>query len=96
MESFDLEIQLQIIFPKKRFTRIKVLDVNMSYIAIRKTRNDIFIFLDECIHFGNVTTFIRKKGFLINGKNINDCLKEEISISVNKSYFNDVELYKLN
>ena len=96
-----MELELQLIFPNSRFTKIKSsyvdvnkLDVNKKYIIIRKT-NDIFIFLDECKHFGNVTTFIRKKGFIINGKNMNECLKEEISISVNKSYFNNVEIYKL-
>jgi hypothetical protein len=97
-----MELQLELIFPKSRFTRIKnpnvdvKLDVNMKYVTIRKTRNDVFVFLDECSHFGNVTTFIRKKGFIINEKNINECLKETISISVDKSYFNDVELYKLD
>lgn len=87
---------LNLIFPNSRFTRINKVDVNMKYVTMRQYTKHKFIFLDECIYFGNVITFIRKKGFLINEMNIQDKLKEEISISVDKSYFNNVEIYKID
>jgi S-adenosylmethionine hydrolase len=88
--------ELKLIFPNSKYTRINQVSANMKYITTRKYKNNHFVFLDECIHFGNVITFIRKKGFLINEMNIQDQLKEEISISVDKSYFNNVELYQIN
>lgn len=93
MKMYEIEKVLQTIYPNTKYIRINKIETNMKYITIRDYKNQYFIFLDQCIHYGNVTTFIRKRGFIINDMNIDECLKEEIPISVNKSYFNDVETY---
>lgn len=93
MKTCELENVLQIIYPNKKYIPINKIESNMKYITIRNYKNQCFIFLDECIHYGNVITFIRKRGFIINDMNIDECLKEEISIHVDKSYFNNVETY---
>ena len=84
---------LKRIDPIANYIPISKIESKMKYITIRNYKNQQFIFVDECIHYGNVTTFIRKRGFIINDMNINECLKEEISICVDKSYFNHVETY---
>jgi len=93
MKMYEIENVLQIICPNKKYIQTKKIESNMKYIVIRNYKNQHFIFLDECIHYGNVTTFIRKRGFIINDMNIDECLKEEILIHVDKSYFNSVETY---
>ena len=93
MKIYEIERVLQIICPNTKYRRINKIESNMKYITIRDYKNQHFIFLDECIHYGNVITFIRKRGFIINDMNIDECLKEEISICVDKSYFNNVETY---
>jgi hypothetical protein len=93
MKTCELENILKIICPNKKYIPINKIESNMKYITIRNYKKQCFIFLDECIHYGNVTTIIRKRGFIINDMNIDECLKEEISIHVDKSYFNNVEIY---
>jgi len=88
-----IENILKRIDPTANYIPINKIESKMKYIIIRNYKNQQFIFIDECIHYGNVTTFIRKHGFIINDGNMDECLKEEISIHVDKSYFNDVKIY---
>jgi hypothetical protein len=88
-----IENILKRIDPTANYIPINKIESNMNYIIIRNYKNQQFIFVDECIHYGNVTSFIRKRGFIINDGNMDECLKEEISIHVDKSYFNDVKIY---
>ena len=88
-----IENILKRIDPTANYIPINKIESNMNYIIIRNYKNQQFIFVDECIHYGNVTSFIRKRGFIINNGNMDECLKEEISIDVDKSYFNDVKIY---
>lgn len=67
------------------------LQKDMKYFTIKRTSYGVFKFMDECKQTGNIYTFVRIKG-VINGveKQINE------EISVNSSYFDTVELYKIN
>lgn len=67
------------------------LQKDMKYFTIKQTSGGVFKFIDKCKQTGNVYTFVRIKGF-ING--IEKQINEEIT--VNSSYFNTVELYKMN
>lgn len=66
------------------------LQKDMNYFTIKRNSCEIFKFVDQCKQTGNVYTFVRIKGF-ING--IEKQINEEIS--VNSSYFDTVELYKM-
>ena len=90
-----IENILKRIDPNANYIPINKIESNMNYVITRNYKNQQFIFLDECIHYGNVTTFIRKRGFIINDMNIDECLKEEISICVDKSYFNNLNIFKI-
>jgi len=90
MQSIEILKQID---PNANYIPINKIESKMKYIIIRNYKNQQFVFLDECIHYGNVTTFIRKRGFIINDRDMDECLKEEISIHVDKSYFDHVKIY---
>jgi len=69
----------------------EALQKDMKYFTIKRTSCGVFKFMDECKQTGNVYTFIRIKGF-ING--IEKQINEEIS--VNKTYFDTVDLYRID
>lgn len=83
-------------YPNLKYSKINEINKKMKYITIRKYKNQQFIFLDECIHYGNVITFIRKQCFIINQNEMkfDECVIN-MTIDVDKSYFNNVELYKI-
>ena len=92
MQSIDV---LKKIYPNLKYTKINEINNKMKYIAIRNYEDQQFIFLDECVYYGNVTTIIRKQ--CINQKNAIDLYIFDINITidVDKSYFNNVELYQI-
>ena len=92
-------MELNIIFPNTEFIKInkEELKKNMKYITIKRNQNQpIYIFLDECKYTGHTFTFLRSKVFILsqNKSYETKIINEEISVDL--SYFNGVELYKLN
>jgi hypothetical protein len=62
----------------------------MNYFTIKRNY-PTFKFVDQCKQTGNVYSFLRIKGYIDGVEKI---INEELS--VNSSYFNTVELYKLD
>ena len=73
------------LFPTLNYIQVNTVYPKTKYIIIRKTNEYTYVFLDECIHFGNVTSFIRICGFLINEYLIDEI--KQINIKCQNSFF---------